>query len=305
MNPYFSIIIPTYNRAHLISATIKSVLDQKYDNFELIIVNDGSTDNTEEMILQFNSEKIRYYKIENSERGYARNYGAKRAKGKYFNFFDSDDLMYPNHLIEAYKQITNQKGIDFLHLMYEIQNDEGIIEKLDYTRFVYMKNELPYDNILSCNSVFLSRSVALEYPFNEDRNLSSSEDWELWIRLFFRYSLICTENVTSVIINHDARSLKTINADRVVARDLLLISSLSRDSLVFNGYGNRFKEFVADRYTYFMLMYSLERKIIPLLYWSFRAILVWIFVVRRRRFWASLLGFIYRPIRESINKWKI
>jgi glycosyltransferase involved in cell wall biosynthesis len=98
MNPFFSIIIPTYNRAHLIGNTIQSVLSQSYPHFEIIVVDDGSTDNTEDVIASFDSPKIRYIKIKNSERGYARNYGAKQAKGEWLYFLDSDDKLYPNHL---------------------------------------------------------------------------------------------------------------------------------------------------------------------------------------------------------------
>jgi glycosyltransferase involved in cell wall biosynthesis len=94
-----SIIIPTYNRADLIGETIQSVIDQTYTNWELIIVDDGSDDNTGEVIRNFNQINIQYYKIEHSGNlGKVRNIGMKAAKGKCIAFLDSDDIWLPQKL---------------------------------------------------------------------------------------------------------------------------------------------------------------------------------------------------------------
>jgi len=80
----FSIIIPTYNRAHLISKSIKSVLNQTYSNWELILVDDGSEDNTEEIVNSFGDNRIKYFYKKNEERSIARNYGIdKYGRRKY------------------------------------------------------------------------------------------------------------------------------------------------------------------------------------------------------------------------------
>ena len=91
MSLLFSIVVPVYNRRSLVIATIDSILAQVYQNFELIIVDDGSNDNTGDAIKEAYGEqpKIRYYYIQNSERGAARNYGIKQAKGDYIVIFDS------------------------------------------------------------------------------------------------------------------------------------------------------------------------------------------------------------------------
>jgi glycosyltransferase involved in cell wall biosynthesis len=94
-----SIIIPTYNRADLIGETIQSVVDQSYKNWELIVVDDGSEDHTEEVIKKFNISAISYYKIEHCGRlGQVRNIGIKAAKGEYIAFLDSDDIWLPQKL---------------------------------------------------------------------------------------------------------------------------------------------------------------------------------------------------------------
>src|SRR5690606_30975219 len=94
-----SIIIPTYNRATLIGETIKSVLDQTYTNWELIIVDDGSIDDTRNIVSKFRSTKIKYYYVEHSGLvGAVRNYGIRQASGEYIAFHDSDDLWVKNKL---------------------------------------------------------------------------------------------------------------------------------------------------------------------------------------------------------------
>ena len=124
-SPIFSIVIPTYNRAHLIASTIESVLEQNFRDFEVLIIDDGSNDNTEDVVNKFKNESIRYYKKENAERGAARNFGATRAKGQYINFFDSDDLMYPHHLIAAYNLIQSLERPEFFHLAYDHKHEDG------------------------------------------------------------------------------------------------------------------------------------------------------------------------------------
>jgi glycosyltransferase involved in cell wall biosynthesis len=82
----FSIIIPTYNRENFISETINSVLESDYKNFEIIVVDDGSTDNTKDIVNKINDSRLNYYYQDNKERGAARNNGIKKAKGEYVFF---------------------------------------------------------------------------------------------------------------------------------------------------------------------------------------------------------------------------
>src|SRR5258708_37950971 len=113
--PFFSVIIPTYNRAPLIKATVLSVLKQHFEDFEIILVDDGSTDDTEDIVNNLNEPRVMYLKKENEERGAARNAGVKIAKGKYITFLDSDDRFYPEHLAEAHKFIIDQNYPAIFH----------------------------------------------------------------------------------------------------------------------------------------------------------------------------------------------
>ena len=80
-SPVFSIVIPTYNRAHLISKTIESVLHQSFEDFEVLVIDDGSSDNTEEVVSSYSDRRLHYLRKENGERGAARNFGFARSKG--------------------------------------------------------------------------------------------------------------------------------------------------------------------------------------------------------------------------------
>ena len=94
-----SIIMPTYNSSRWISDSIQSVLDQYYEQWELLIVDDGSTDNTKNIVKDFlNDKRIKYYYQENYGPATARNIGISKASGKYLAFLDSDDIWKPNKL---------------------------------------------------------------------------------------------------------------------------------------------------------------------------------------------------------------
>ncbi len=99
--------MPSYNRAHLLSIAIESVLLQHYSNWELLIVDDGSTDNTQKVIQDYNDIRIVYFKKNNGGVCSARNYGVQHAKGEYIAFLDSDDSVTKEWLFNFYNCITN------------------------------------------------------------------------------------------------------------------------------------------------------------------------------------------------------
>src|SRR5690349_11805158 len=131
MAPNFSIVIPTYNRAELIPLTLNSVIEQTFFDFEIIVVDDGSTDDTEKSINAYLEDKrISYYKIKNSERGAARNYGVSKSKGEYITFLDSDDIFLPWHLSTAAEKIKQFGSPPTFHLGYEILHYDGDVDSL-------------------------------------------------------------------------------------------------------------------------------------------------------------------------------
>lgn len=286
--PLFSIVVPTYNRAHLIGKTLQTILQQKFTDFEVLVVDDGSKDNTADVVKQFDDERIQYLQKANAERGAARNYGAARARGSYVNFFDSDDLMLPHHLSVAKAMISQGNNPEFFHLGYEHRVDDGTLLGIHKSPGADVRQVILFDNKLSCNGVFLRKDIALQFPFEENRVLASSEDWELWIRLVSRFDLPCSPEVTSTVVNHDHRSLTTIPAEKIVPRDLLMIELLKKDDTVITAYKGNFNRFIAERFTFFMLKFSEENKREEVFKWAWKAFTTYPLILVSKRFLASL-----------------
>lgn len=224
--PKVSVIIPTYNRANFIGETIQSVLDQTFQDFEIIVVDDGSTDNTKEIIESFikKSGKIKYLYEKNSGTCAApRNVGFYNSTGKYLCFLDSDDLWLPEKLqkqIDFFKNSGNEK-LGFIDCGTLIINEHGKEIKNNYNFPKYQgnvyKDFLKYNFVLSPGSVLIKRSV-LENIGLFDENLPSAEDWELWIRISKKYEFaslkeplfkyrVHINNLTSAVAKRGAESL--------------------------------------------------------------------------------------------------
>lgn len=291
-DPYFSIIIPTYNRAHLIGKTLETVLQQRFTDFEVLVVDDGSKDNTAEVVRGFADSRVQYFRKDNGERGAARNFGARHAKGTYLNFFDSDDLMYANHLEAARRWIETQGNPEIFHLGYDFKTPEGEVTKKVDQLTGDVGKMVRFDNFLSCNGVFVRRDIALLSPFEENRALASAEDWELWVRLLSRYQLTYSNEITSSVVGHDQRSIRSIAANKVIDRDLLLIKKFEQDERVQKFYGDDFRKFVAQRYTFIMLCLAEEKKRSQVILWAARAIGVYPLILFSRRFLGSLKNIV-------------
>lgn len=113
--PLVSVIIPVYNRSHLIQRALQSVLDQTYANFELIVVDDGSTDATKEAIAAVGDKRIKYFYQAHSGEAVARNKGLSLARGKYIHFLDSDDYFLPANLTEKVNLIEAHNDIGWVY----------------------------------------------------------------------------------------------------------------------------------------------------------------------------------------------
>lgn len=187
--PAISVIIPTYNRAHLIDRAIQSVLPQTYKDFEIIVVDDGSTDNTEEVVLSFGSEKMRYIRHE-TNRGVAaaRNTGIRDARGEYIAFQDSDDEWYPNRLEVISKIVEDRKDIDFIVSYGKVIRNGEIVRDAGKAPWIndLSKEELVVrlfsDNFIATQAVVVKKEKILEVG-GFDENFPSSSDYELWLRL--------------------------------------------------------------------------------------------------------------------------
>lgn len=227
---FFSIIIPTYNRAGFIKATVQSVLQQTYNNFEVIVVDDGSTDHTEEIIKTIAHTQLSYFKKENAERGAARNFGVRRAKGDYITFLDSDDLLMPHHFKTAARFIKENNNPEIFHLAYNFVNESGVeLQRQNFKGNNFNEQLIVKGNLMSCMGVFLRKDIAKQFPFNEDYALSGTEDHELWLRLAARYQIKHLNTVTASLVQHDTRSVMEVNPQKLIQRLQLFIKYVSED----------------------------------------------------------------------------
>jgi glycosyltransferase involved in cell wall biosynthesis len=250
----FSIIIPTYNRGERIKNTLLSALNQDYENYEVIVVDDGSTDNTEEVIKAFTNPKLSCYKKKNAERATARNYGADRAKGDYITFLDSDDILYPFFLSIANEALEKNNYPSFLHLGYELKRENGTILAIVDSIKSNSTDFLIHGNPLSCIGAVIKREDFLRYKFNEDRRLTLSEDWELWLRLVANFGIKTDNRICAAMIAHDERSVLTADEQRLLDRKHLSFKYAFADKGVQEVFGKHLKKMK----TYFDLYISLH-----------------------------------------------
>jgi len=256
----FSIVLPTYNRAELLDNAIQSVLEQEYTNFELLIVDDGSTDNTKTLVNQIKDGRIKYYYKKNEERNIARNYGVSMARGHYISFLDSDDILYKNHLFEAKKLIKDIMEPEVIHLNYEIiglKREASLITKKNIKK---ANKPLIYDNILQCNSIFIRRDIAKEYRFLNSSNAIVGEDYYLWLKLACRFEITVSPVVTNAIIEHKQRSLRDINLQKFELGTNEIINALKEDKEFRSYYRHKADRYFANRFILLALYLSIGKK---------------------------------------------
>ena len=230
VGPFFSVVIPTYNRAHAIAEAIASVKVQTFAHWELVIVDDGSTDNTRQVVEKeaIIDPRIRYIYQQNAERSAARNNGVLHSLGQYICFLDSDDIYLPTHLEAIKTQIDalQQPVAMFYTGSCGIKQGE-IVPYPDYVT----KTTDPYERVLKDSicpqRVCLHRQVALKHTF--DIALRINEDRELWARVVAEFPIIAVPSKTAVIRDLGDRTV-TSNVVAVHLKNLEVLQQIIRNS---------------------------------------------------------------------------
>lgn len=195
MTPLISVIMPAYNAEKYINESIKSVINQTYDNWELIIVDDGSTDNTSKIVRrkQATENRIKYIYQDNGKQGKARNTGIKHSAGEIIAFLDADDLWETEKLAVQCKELFCDQTIDLVFTQgYQIRN----YDVHDYNICVkdfWNSNDIP--EFVECNqipilSVLVKKDAlrAVDF-FSEDIEIQNAEDYHLWLKLLVNNSI--------------------------------------------------------------------------------------------------------------------
>ena len=240
--PTVSIIIPTYNREHLLGRAIQSILNQTYQDFELIIVDDGSTDNTEKLVRKFNSERIKYIRHgENKGPSTARNTGIKSAKGDYIAFQDSDDEWMPEKLekqIGAFEVAPPEVGIVYTGWYAVINNKKRYLPPAGVNpKDGDLFSTLLRRSLLGTPAALIKREC-FERAGMFDERFPPAEDWELFLRMskFYQFKYI---NEPLVMYYRQLDSISIDQTALIRASKLLLetyFEDIKRDKRVLANY---------------------------------------------------------------------
>ena len=190
-NPKISVIIPTYNRGNLIENTIKGVIDQTYTDWELLIVDDGSTDNTKEIVGEFikNDKRIKYFYEENSGcPSVPRNLGIEKASGEYVAFLDSDDEWFPTKLekqLAVFENSDNPKLGVVACYAYIKDNKTGkiISEHNKYYKGNALKEILKNYGLICTTSCVMTKLSILKEVGPFDSIFKVYDDNDMWLRI--------------------------------------------------------------------------------------------------------------------------
>ena len=188
IEPLISVIMPAYNSAGFITDSINSVLNQSYSNIELIVVNDGSTDDTHQKVLAFGTRVI-YIETNNNGVSAARNLAINKSCGTWIAFCDADDIWFPEKLEAQIKALNGNKW-SYTDSFYFGDAYEKNTKRSDLSELkegdIFL--DLTTENIITTSSILVQKDIVVEKgKFNE--KLKALEDWELWLKIAKSYPI--------------------------------------------------------------------------------------------------------------------
>jgi|TARA_R100000306_G_scaffold8310_1_gene11284 glycosyltransferase involved in cell wall biosynthesis len=222
-----SVITPTYNRARFLPAAVASVLSQTFGDFELIIVDDGSEDNTPDVLKPFLADRrVRYVYQENQGQSHARNLALKQATGDFIAFLDSDDVWARDKLEKQLAVFRANSEVDIVHGDEATINEQGSVVSLQNMRR-YSGRITRY--LLADNSVSITTALVRRRCFDEmggfDTSVGVADDYELWLRFSARYcyqyepGIVASYRVMADQISSDKRRRYAAN-ERIIQQFL-------------------------------------------------------------------------------------
>lgn len=223
-SPFFSIIIPLYNKEHFVKATINSALKQSFENYEIIVVNDGSTDNSKDVVKSIKDDRIKLYNIKNSGVSNARNYGVKMTKSNYIVFLDADDTWKINHLENLKKLLDRFPNCGLYACAYNKQISNLFLKSI-YPKIPTEKGWMGIvTNYFESSTIdALAWTSAVMMPkdtfnklggFDENITLGAGEDTDLWIKTALNYPIAFSNTTTATHVQHADNRLSNTNTNK-------------------------------------------------------------------------------------------
>lgn len=224
--PQVSVIIPTFNRSKLVAQAIRSVLAQTYEDFEVIVVDDGSTDDTRDVVAAFQDPRVVYLWQENQQRCAARNNGIAHARGSYVAFLDSDDVWFPNKLERQMQAFERHPDVGLVFSgMVRISGENTFPNPVEFLQPDVEKVANIHEDLLTMNRVPMVTSIVrkglLDQAGEFDRSLPHAEDWDMWIRISERADF-CRINAPLAAYRVHA-GMRTGNPVSTLRGDLIII----------------------------------------------------------------------------------
>jgi glycosyltransferase involved in cell wall biosynthesis len=226
--PIITVIIPTYNREHYLLQAVHSVLCQATNDIEILIIDDGSTDNSRQLIENIsNKEPVRYLWKQNGGDASARNFGIQHAKGEYITFLDSDDLLVENSISRQLSVLRSNPDIGLVHADFEkfTENDQSLGRR-DTSWFignVYPQILSYWKSIIAIDTVMIPARVFKEVGvFNTSLRLGSDQD--MWFRIARKYPFAHIPDVLAKVRVHDGNISGNRINEAVIFQQLLNIA---------------------------------------------------------------------------------
>jgi glycosyltransferase involved in cell wall biosynthesis len=231
-NPTVSIIIPVYNRQDLIVRTLNSVLSQDFEDYEIIVVDDSSTDDTKSVVMKIGDERIVYIEHEkNKGANVARNTGIMHAKGKYVAFLDSDDEWLPEKLKKQVEKIeATAEKVGVVYCGYWIAlNGKKFIGHVPKKREDIFLDELLGDCV-SPTSCVLIKKECFDAVGGFDKNMPARQDYEMWLRIAREFHFEYVKDPLSIIyFDDDSRRISLSGAEKHIQAEEMLLQKYKTD----------------------------------------------------------------------------
>lgn len=226
-NPTVSVIIPTFNRANLLMLAIQSVLDQTFSDFELIVVDDASTDNTQQKVMSINDPRIQYIlHQQNSGECGTRNTGLTAAKGQFIAFLDSDDEWLPNKLekqLALFQTLPADVGVVYSWL--KVINDQGhVIHMREPDIRGDVNDYLIYKNLIGTPSTVMIRKESIQPNLTFDTNLRCCGDWDMWLQISRNFRFDVIPEPLALYRDHNEDNRGSTNHEMVTEGHLVFLS---------------------------------------------------------------------------------
>ncbi|MGI8351375.1 glycosyltransferase family 2 protein [Niallia circulans] len=208
-----SIVIPTFNRSDLLVKAIKSVQAQGYENIEIVVVDDCSTDDTRKVVEKLNDKRIKYIKHkENMGGAVARNTGIQNSSGEYIAFLDSDDTWLSNKLKKQIEVFSENPEVGLVYTGFQLRDmDNNLIKDKVPKCKGWLLPSLLKSNCVGTTSTIMVKRSAIQNVNGFDPNLPSCQDWDLYIRLSQHIKFDYVEESLVVFFQHKGNRITTNN----------------------------------------------------------------------------------------------